>query len=250
VTTITITAASVGLTVAQNGALSALRCRIADREPYRVFTLVDDAPPHDAVPWQLFNSDMLGFRTNDDGAVPDPYGCLFFDQAIAFSNLTVAACPKDSVFEADCTGALATPIPAVMSWSHTAHGERLKAEAQRREDEAIVRDEAIRTGRPLGPPPAYVPPADYVEDPGPGPDPETLAINEEAQRIWAAQQGALIRGRSLAEIRTELEIAAQRRKQAAALAAEQYEAQTAAANRIAAERAEAQAQATRLLEGR
>jgi hypothetical protein len=182
-TTITVTAADIGITIARNGVISALRFLVADRNMYQLFTLIDDAPPY-VLPKQLFNCDMLTFATSRN---------VFKDTSISFGNLTVAACPASSKFEVDCTG---TVLAADIA-------------AQRR---ALI-ERAKMPPPPKPTPPTYTPPKNYKEKPPPPPDPDLVAANEEAQRIWALGRDNMIRGRSLEEIRTELLIIAQRKKQ-------------------------------------
>jgi hypothetical protein len=226
-TTITITAADVGVTVARNGTLSGLRYLVADRGMYGHFTLVDDGAPFDAVPRQIFNSDMLDMCTNANGVLQSPFGVCIQEASISFGNLTVAACPHDAVFEVDCTGAL--PLAEI-------------------EEARKARDKAAELPPSPGPaPPRYVPPKDYKEKPPPPPDPELVAANEEALRRWEAGKNAVIRGPSLEQIRTELLLAVQSRRAEAAAAEEAAATFYAAADARKAARAKAQAEATKLL---
>jgi hypothetical protein len=101
-TTITITSALVGKTVAQNGVLSAIRYLVAGGEMHQKFTLVDDAAPYDAVPRQIYNSDLLNAGTNQNGTLQSPVGVLFEDASINFGNLTVAACPANGGARVRC----------------------------------------------------------------------------------------------------------------------------------------------------
>jgi hypothetical protein len=222
-TTIRITAADVGLTLARDGVWSEFRFLVADRNMFRNITIVDDAPPFDVVPEQLFNCDMLSFATNKNGALPSPF-VVFEDASIAFGNLTIAACPADAVFEVDCTGAL--------TWAEIEEARRLRAERAK-----------LPPPLPQAPP-TYTPPENYVEVPPPPPDPEIVAAHEEARRQWEAQKNWAVRGKSLAEIETALLIAV-RRQQEERRAGE-------IANALLQEklmaRAAAQAEATRLLQ--
>jgi hypothetical protein len=209
------------VTIARNGALSALRFLVADRGMYQPFTLVDDAPPY-VVPEQLFNCDMLSFATNKGGALRSPF-VVFEDQSIAFGNLTVAACPAGSKFEVDCTGAL--------TWAEI-------------EEARKTRDERAKLPPPLPPAPrTYVPPANYVEVPPPQPDPEIVAAYEEARRQWEAQKNWGVRGKSLAEIETGLIIAVRRQQEERRASEAAY----AVLMEKALARDAAQAEATRLL---
>jgi hypothetical protein len=248
VSTLTITSASVGYTVAQNGTLSALRFLVADRGMYRVFTLVDDAPPYIS-PKQIFNSAMLGFATNQNGALASPF-VIFEGQSIAFGNLTVLACPQDSKFEVDTTGALAAPIPAEPNWRHTVFGERLAADAERRRDEQIVAAERARTWTPPLPPPAIEQP------PFAPPDAFEAAALRDAREAVAAEaemrakaSGPTLRGLSLAERELEALIFARTRRaerRASEAHIAEFEAKAAERRRMETER---QMQATALLKG-
>jgi hypothetical protein len=252
-TTITITAADIGMTVAQNGVLSTLRYLVADRGMFQIFRLVDDAAPFHTVPRQLFNSDMLTQETNNNGALQSPYGVCFEDATIAFGNLTIAACPTDAVFSVDCTGALAAPIPAV-SAPHDAYVAHL---AEQRLNLTALHAERVRTGYNARPPTSLelmaaaaitvTPPP-----PPPPPDPMLVAVEQEAQtrwgehREWLAKHGGAV-GPSLEQIRTELLVAAQHRRAEEAAAAAANAAADQRAEEIRAARAAAQAEATALL---
>jgi hypothetical protein len=183
VTTIRVDHTWIGQTIALNGALSAIRFLVADRNRFRNVTIVDDAFPFDVVPKQIFNNDLLDAATNRNGTLQSPYGVLLMG-GVAFGNLTIAACPPDAVFECDATRALAAAdIEAVSARkaldrfaAGTVHAETLKAQAQQRQDDTLIRAEFIRTGRGLPPPPAFVEPP----PPPPPPDPELIAAGTES----------------------------------------------------------------------
>jgi hypothetical protein len=250
-TTITITAADVGMTVAQNGVMSALRFLVADRAMYQHFIIVDDAVPYDAVPHQLFNSDMLTQGTNRNGFFGSPIGVCFEEASISFGNLTVAACPKDAVFEVDCTGALATPVrvtppPADVYAAHL---------AQQRAELTALHAERVRTGYNARPPTSLeLTPHAAKAEPPKLPDPAMVAADEEGLRLFEAAQaaraqarGPTVVGQSLAEIQGNLRIAAWEAQAEKAKAEAENAATLAMANRITEQRAAAQAGATRLL---
>jgi hypothetical protein len=164
-TTIAIDDTMVGVTVAQNGILSAIRYLVAGGEMYAKFTIVDDASPYDTVPKQLFNSDLLDASTNLNGTLKSPFGVLLQNGNQAFGNLTIAACPKNATFELDATGAL--PLAQI--------------EAQR-----ANRDRAAELRSPQ--PPAPMPPHGYYQSwqppltpPPPPLDPAMVALNAEAE---------------------------------------------------------------------
>jgi hypothetical protein len=229
-TTLTITAADVGVTIARNGTLSGLRFLVADRGMYGHFTLADDAPPHAVSPWQIFNSDMLSMCTNSNGALQSPFGVCIEDATIRFGNLTVAACPHDAVFEVDVTtGALSAAEREATRNTNaldqlvagTVFAEALKAQAQRRADDAILAAEAIRTWTP--PPVAPVAPQPLP----PVPDPVVAYVAARAASQVEAATVARVNakdptvfGPPLDAIKTGLEISA-RRQRAEAQAADE-----------------------------
>jgi hypothetical protein len=232
-TTLTVTGAQVGVTIARNGVISALRYLVADRGEYQRFSLVDDAPPFDTVPRQIYSSDCLDQGTNRNGFFQSPYGVLFEDQSIAFGNLTVLNCPPNSVFEVDTTGALTLA----------------EIEEARR-----LRDQ--RNAFPLAPLPPPPPENGYLDPKVGGPGSgvtlklSPAQIEEERRRgeAWLARRDGIgVRGPSFEQLETERLIAERRR------AAE--EAAGAAANaemyaRVAAKKAaleKSQAEATALL---
>jgi hypothetical protein len=202
-TTITITAADVGITVAQNGILSAIRFLAADRAMYQKFTLVDDSlvVQWNGVARQIYNSDMLDLATNRNGALQPPYGSAMVG-TVAFGNLTVAACPPNSKFEVDATGAL--PLAQI-------------EEARR------LRDERNK----LPPARPYVPSPVVEVAPPPPPPVDPLAANalaEATRRVDAAAAARAVAteptiiGPSVEEIKTQLLVflQCQRAKAAAA----------------------------------
>jgi hypothetical protein len=232
-TTVTITHADVGMTVAQNGVLSALRYLVADRATYQVFRLVDDAPPHDVVPKSLFCSDMLTQATNNNGALQSPFGVCIQNATIAFGNLTVAACPTDSVFAVDCTGALAAPIPAA-SVPHSGHVAHLA-----RQQAALVQAHAARVAadRDKTPPTSLeLTPNAAKPEPPPPPDPELVAAEQRANELVAAERaaraaakGPTIVGPPLEQVRTELRQAVLERQHAYAVVQDKLQAMAAKA---------------------
>jgi hypothetical protein len=243
-TIITITSADVGTTVAQNGVMSRIIFVTSSREVFSNFTLVDDAPPFDVVPRQLFNTDLLCALTNSNGTQQFPAGCQL-DTPVAFGNLTVAACPKGAVFTIDCTGALAQAVASATAFDRliasTTHGEALRAAAQRRDDDAIIAAERLRTQPP---PVAHVPPP-----PPPPPRPEWMnaADVSEAAAARAKATGPTIIGPSLEQIKLGLFIGGGQRaaeEAAGAAANAELDARVAA---ITAAREKAQAEATALL---
>jgi hypothetical protein len=155
----------VGITVAQNGVLSRIIFVTSSREVFSNFTIVDDAPPYDIVPKQLFNSDLLCALTNSNNMLQFPAG-VQLDGNVAFGNLTIAACPKNAVFTLEATGAL--PLSAVQTFQR-------------------IRDERKALPPPLPPPP--MPPHGYWKpwEPAletPPQPPKTLAFPEaEAMRL-------------------------------------------------------------------
>jgi hypothetical protein len=246
-TTVTITSADVGVTIAQNGVLSQIRFMISSREVFSNLALVDDAPPFDAVPRQLFNSDLLCFLTNRNGALQFPAGVLL-DGKVAFGNLTVAACPRNAQFSIDCTGALAQRVADNMALARltagTVFSEQLKARAQQRLDEQVIANERIRTWSP--------PPTVAVQPPAP-PLPRPIWMVEadrEAEWLYAAQKDAAIKGPSLEQIKTETHIAARRRQAEAAANEEATAALYQRAETAKAALAKAQPEATVLLANR
>jgi hypothetical protein len=92
-TTLTVTNADVGTTVARSGALSSVKFLIAGEQG--VFCLIDDAyaiahpSGLGAVPKQIFLSDCLGQSTNRNNILQAPYGILLSNVTIPFDNLTV-----------------------------------------------------------------------------------------------------------------------------------------------------------------
>jgi hypothetical protein len=244
-TTIRIDDTMVGLTVAQRGASTALRFLVSGGDMFANFTLVDDAPPFDVSPKQIFNCDMLGFATNQNGMLPSPF-VIFEDQSIGFGNLTIAAIPKNSVFEIDASGALATPVrlPPVYA------SEALRAAAQQRLDDAIITAERIRTWRPT---PSVVMPE---PPPPPLPDPElTKATAIAGERAAAARiardraSGPVVIGPSQAEIETALTIAVRRSQAANAASLAASDAMMAIAAQRTAQRHREQLEALSLLHG-
>jgi hypothetical protein len=219
-TTITITSANVGQTLAQNGVLSALRFKVPTRAFARNFCLVDDAPPNDASPRQLFSSDMLAQPPNNNGALQSPYGNCFQDASIAFGNLTVQACPEGAVFEVDATGALRSAVTVVPSYPH----EHLKLEMQRRINAEIACVAEARARRNAVPPtsveltPHALPPSPLAP-----PDPSIINANKLADEQIVAERAARVAkretivGNSHDQIASEALIAARRRAQAGAV---------------------------------
>jgi hypothetical protein len=216
-------------------ALSALRYLVSGGQMYEKVIIVDDSPPYDVVPKQIYCSDCLDQGTNRNGLFQSPLGVLFQGQSIAFGNLTVKSCPTNSKFEIDATGAL--------PWA--------QVEAQR-----TARAKAAA----LPPPPPYVPPpAPKVEpQPPPPPRPEWMVeVDAEAARqvaeataARAHAKGPTICGPPLDAIRDDLFIAAGQR-QAEVEAQQQANADMfAKAAAITAARDAAQAHATRLLRNR
>jgi hypothetical protein len=171
-TTLTITSADVGTTIAQNGVMSRIVFVTSSREVFSNFTLVDDAPPYDIVPRQLFNSDLLCALTNSNGVLQFPAG-VQLEGSVTFGNLTVAACPKNAVFEIDCTGAVAA-----------AEIEQQRQARQRKSDAEIIMAERIRAGIGARPPTSIElmrAAGIAVEEPPPAPpDPDLVAA---AQKI-------------------------------------------------------------------
>jgi hypothetical protein len=216
---------------------------MSSRQVYSNLTLVDDAPPFDVVPKQIFNSDLLNFPTNSNGMLQFPGGCLL-DTPVAYNNLTVDACPPNAKFFIECTGALAQSVKAQdRFFAGTVFAEALKAQAQQRAEQATAA-ERIR---------AYVPaPVAPVEPPPPPPprpqwmaDADAAAARqvETAATTRAIGTGPTVVGPSLEAIKTELFIAGARQAAEAAAGeranAEMYE-------RVAARKA-AQDHATALL---
>jgi hypothetical protein len=213
--------------------------------------LVDDATPYDVVPKSLFCSDMLDMCTNQNGALQSPFGVCIQNATIAFGNLTVAACPTDSVFEVDCTGALAAPIPAASA----PHSEYVAHLAQQRADAQILHAERVRAGRDALPPTSLelTPNAAKPEPPKP-PDPAMVAADEEGLRqhqaavaARARAKGPTIIGQPLAEIQDNLRIAARKAQAEKARIEAENAAMQAVADRISEQRATAQRQAAALL---
>jgi hypothetical protein len=142
----------------------------------------------------LYSSDLLGMSTNKNGALQSTYGVCIQGANMPYGTLVVAACPQDATFEVDVTGTVLTAA---------------EIDEQRRE-----RDERNRWPDPPPPTePAYRPPENYVEQPPPPPDPAMLLIEAEALQMWQRQKDAAIKGKPLDQIRTELLIALQRRRQ-------------------------------------
>jgi hypothetical protein len=258
-TTIRITSADVGVTIAQNGVLSGLRFLVADRGQYAHFTIVDDAPPFDAVPRQIFNSDMLDMPTNKNGALQSPYGACIYNASIAFGNLTVLACQPDAVFEVDTTGALTlaeieagrvSPDKGLNRYlAGTVFAQALQAEVQRRRDEAVIAAERVRAWSP--------PPQVYVVPPPPPPPRPVWMIEADNQAEWlvakdvaarcAAKGQPTIVGPSLEAIKFELFSAGHRLAVEAEAGAVANEVLQQRVRARAAELAKSQAEATSLL---
>jgi hypothetical protein len=177
-TTIRIDDSMVGMTVAQNGVMTNLTFVTSSRQIFANLTLVDDSAPHDVVPWQLFNSDLLCSPTNANGALQVPAGVML-DGSVNFGNLTVAACPAGAVFSITCTGALAQPIPAATAIDRliasTVHAEAFRAALKRGAEEQIIAAERART---WSPPP---PPQGVEQPPPPPPDPAVADANARAR---------------------------------------------------------------------
>jgi hypothetical protein len=198
-TTVTITSADVGITIARAGVLSALRYLVAGRGMFEWFTLVDDAPPFDVVPRQLFNSDMLTCVTNGNGTLRSPYVC-FEDASISFNNLTVAACPPSGVLEVDCTGVL--PL-AALSLQRAVRAERARMPPPPLPPTPPPRNGYWEAWRPA----LSTPAREQVRDPA----------REAAARIRTAELearrtaiGPIVVGPSLVEIEDELRAATRR----------------------------------------
>jgi hypothetical protein len=194
-TTITITSATTGLAIAQNGVLSVLRYKVASRQGGN-FCLVDDAPPYDAVPRQIFNSDMLTQPTDDSGVLLAPYGVCFEDASIAFGNLTVAACPANATFTVDCTGALTTPVTVV----HAYPSEAAKFESDRLSQLALDHARRVVADRDKKPPTSIElmqAAGQKVEPPPPPPPPDPLIAeaNRRADEAVEAQRAQRIASR-------------------------------------------------------
>jgi hypothetical protein len=241
-TTLTIDRSSVGLTLVTNGTLTALRYVTAGTIPGEKLILVDDANldtsgMYNSVARQLYCGDLLDMSTGIPNANPNNlFGVMLKaggNVTVPFGNLTVVSVPTNAVFSADVTGTVAS--------ASALEGQR-RALAQRNK----------LPEPPEPPPPNYVSPKDYVEQPPPPPDPILVAAEKEAQvrwneqREWRAKHGGIV-GPSLEQIRTELLVAAQRRRAEEAAAAEANAAMFQKAEAIRVAREAAQAEATALL---
>jgi hypothetical protein len=231
-TTITVTDADQGITIAQNGTLSAIRYLVSGGEMYAKFIIADDSSSY-VVPKQIYCSDCLDRGTNRNGFFQSPYGVLFEDQSIAFGNLTVLNCPRNSKFEIDCTGAL--PLAAI-------------EEARRLRDQ--------RAAFPPPPPPPPEPENGYWSSqwcgPGSGVTPTLTPQQIEAEarivEAWRRRRDSQgVRGPSPEERETERLISERRRAAEERAGVEANAATEAKAEAITAARAKGQAEATALL---
>jgi hypothetical protein len=214
--TIVITAADVGTTIAIGpAAMTELRFLLSGVAMFERFVLVDDAPPWDVVPKQLFASDLLDAYTNKNNFLQSPYGVLMRGN-FGFGRLFAASVPTNSKFEVDVTsGALSA----------------VEIEEQRR-----LRDERRRLPAAVTTPD---PPGSILlmnrlgivvlpEPPPPGPDPELVVASRRAAEMVAAERaarasatGPMIVGPCQAEIEFGLVLAV-RQQQAERLRSEEY----------------------------
>jgi hypothetical protein len=208
----TIDDTMIGLTLFRNGVMSKLTFTSSGRGVggasfNEALCLIDDAAVDatgiNAVPRQLFNSDLLTQPAGSDGR-----GVCLQNQSIAFGNLTVRSVPSSAVFSIDATGAVtATDL-----------------EARRAE---LKRKRALPAAQPYVPAKTSLeltPHAEPAVPPAP-PDLELIAALETARRQVAAERAAqqaatapTTYGRTQMEIENELVFAIQQQRAASAAA--------------------------------